>query len=120
MAPPVTVAGHRRVGRQRRRKGPAPPILGWRDAPLAQRLHGAVGLPVVVESHTRALALAEHWFGAAVGVGNVLHLFVVTRRARTAGLGAAGRDLPHAHRLHPRSRCRLPRQGGHLAPDAPG
>ncbi|HEY3563201.1 MAG TPA: ROK family transcriptional regulator [Kribbella sp.] len=52
------------------------PVLGWHDAPLASALHNLVDLPVLVDSQVRALALAEHWFGAATGVDNFIHLFV--------------------------------------------
>jgi predicted NBD/HSP70 family sugar kinase len=52
------------------------PILGWQDAPLAKALSEATGLSVLVDSQVRALALAEHWFGAATGVDNFIHLFV--------------------------------------------
>ncbi|MET9315498.1 ROK family protein [Kribbella sp. NPDC003505] len=52
------------------------PILGWQNAPLAKALQDATGLPVLVDSQVRALALAEHWFGAAAGVDDFIHLFV--------------------------------------------
>ncbi|MFF0345797.1 ROK family protein [Kribbella sp. NPDC004875] len=52
------------------------PVLGWHDAPLASALQKLVELPVIIDSQVRALALAEHWFGAATGVDNFIHLFV--------------------------------------------
>lgn len=52
------------------------PILGWENAPLETSLREATGLPVLIDSQVRALALAEHWFGAATGVDNFIHLFV--------------------------------------------
>jgi predicted NBD/HSP70 family sugar kinase len=52
------------------------PVLGWQNAPLASALHELAGLPVLIDSQVRALALAEHWFGAATGVDNFIHLFV--------------------------------------------
>ncbi|WP_432876606.1 ROK family protein [Kribbella sp. CA-245084] len=52
------------------------PILDWKNAPLAAALNKAMGLPVLIDSQVRALALAEHWFGAATGVDNFIHLFV--------------------------------------------
>lgn len=52
------------------------PVLDWQEAPLAAELHELVDLPVRVDSQVRALALAEHWFGAATGVDNFIHLFV--------------------------------------------
>ena len=52
------------------------PVLGWRNAPLTAALHEAISLPVLIDSQVRALALAEHWFGAATGVDDFIHLFV--------------------------------------------
>ncbi|MGW7680984.1 ROK family protein [Kribbella sp. NPDC054772] len=52
------------------------PVLGWQNAPLALALRDLVDLPVIIDSQVRALALAEHWFGAATGVDNFIHLFV--------------------------------------------
>ncbi|WP_350275006.1 ROK family protein [Kribbella sp. HUAS MG21] len=52
------------------------PVLGWQQAPLTTALGEATGLPVLIDSQVRALALAEHWFGAAAGVDNFIHLFV--------------------------------------------
>ncbi|MBF8186984.1 ROK family transcriptional regulator [Nonomuraea sp. K274] len=70
------------------------PVLGWRDVPLAQELRGMLGLPVVIDSHVRALALAEHWFGAAMGVDNLIHLFV--GNVVGAGFIFNGRPYPGA------------------------
>lgn len=39
------------------------PTLGWRDLPLGRHLHGALGLPVLVENDVKALAVAEQLFG---------------------------------------------------------
>jgi predicted NBD/HSP70 family sugar kinase len=52
------------------------PALDWHDVPLRDRLADATGLPVVLDSTTRALPLAETWFGTAAGVRNLLHVFV--------------------------------------------
>ena len=38
-------------------------VLGWRDVPLGRHLHGALGLPVLVENDVNALAVAEQLFG---------------------------------------------------------
>lgn len=51
-------------------------VLGWHDVPIRRALETALGLPVRVDSNFRALALAEHWFGANAGVTNLVHLFV--------------------------------------------
>jgi predicted NBD/HSP70 family sugar kinase len=45
-------------------------FLGWDDVPLVALLEERVGLPVVLANDVRALAAAEHWFGAATGVRN--------------------------------------------------
>jgi predicted NBD/HSP70 family sugar kinase len=39
------------------------PTLGWSDVPLGRHLHGALGLPVLVENDVKALAVAEQLFG---------------------------------------------------------
>jgi predicted NBD/HSP70 family sugar kinase len=59
------------------------PNFGWRDVPVRALMEERLGLPVLVDNEVRALALAEHEFGAA-------------KRARTAvfldlgyGLGGA-------------------------------
>jgi predicted NBD/HSP70 family sugar kinase len=54
------------------------PVLGWRDVPVAARLAAATGLPVWVDSNSRALLKAEQLFGVDVRRtrGSALHLFV--------------------------------------------
>lgn len=39
------------------------PYFKWRDAPIAQQVSAAVGLPVTVDNDANAVALAELWFG---------------------------------------------------------
>lgn len=51
-------------------------VLGWHDVPVRDTLESALGLPVRVDSNFRALALAEHWFGANAGTADLVHLFV--------------------------------------------
>jgi predicted NBD/HSP70 family sugar kinase len=60
------------------------PFLGW-DEPvaLAERLTAATGVPTSVDNDVRALAAAEHWFGAGRG----LHSFALVTIG--AGVGAA-------------------------------
>ena len=50
----------------------------WRDFPLGQRLAHDLGLPVFVDNDAKALALAEGWQGAAVGVENYIAMVVST------------------------------------------
>ena len=39
------------------------PTLGWSGVPLGRHLHGALGLPVLVENDVNALTVAEQLFG---------------------------------------------------------
>ncbi len=50
----------------------------WRDFPLGERLSQELGLAVAVENDAKALALAEGWTGAAVGVDDYLAIVVST------------------------------------------
>jgi predicted NBD/HSP70 family sugar kinase len=52
------------------------PLLGWRDVPVRDMAEAAIGLPVHVDGHARALVNAERLFGRARGSRSVLHLFV--------------------------------------------
>lgn len=52
------------------------PRLGWRDVAAREVLTAATGLPVHVDSHSRALARAEQLFGAVATRGSVVLLFV--------------------------------------------
>ncbi len=53
-------------------------IAAWRDFPLRSRLAAALDLPVHVDNDAKALALAEGWRGAAVGVADYLAMVVST------------------------------------------
>ncbi len=52
------------------------PHLGWRDVPVRGILEAATGLPVHVDSHSRALARAEQLFGEASTRVSTVLLFV--------------------------------------------
>ncbi len=74
-------------------------IPTMRSFPLAERLHRLTGLPCRVDNDAKALALAEGWVGAAVGVPNYLAMVVSTgvgggivlnRRLLEGGSGNAG------------------------------
>ena len=41
------------------------PTLGWDDFPLANKLHDATGLPVLLENDVNAMTIAEYHHGAA-------------------------------------------------------
>ena len=53
-------------------------IEAWRDFPLHGRLASLTGLPTFVDGDAKALALAEGWRGAAVGVRNYIAMVVST------------------------------------------
>jgi glucokinase len=50
----------------------------WRDFPLMDRLSHDLGLPCHVDNDAKALALAEGWKGAAIGVQNYIGMVVST------------------------------------------
>jgi glucokinase len=53
-------------------------IPAWRRFPLRTRLEELLRLPVGVDNDAKALALGEHWQGAAVGCDNFLAMVVST------------------------------------------
>jgi predicted NBD/HSP70 family sugar kinase len=71
------------------------PFLGWRQVPLAELMSAATGMTVSIENDVKALAVAEHWFGAGVGATS---LAVVT-----VGIGI-GCALVIDNRVHRGSR----------------
>jgi len=52
------------------------PNLGWRDVPIRALVEGRLGRPVVVDNEVRALALAEHTYGAARGARTTVFIDV--------------------------------------------
>jgi predicted NBD/HSP70 family sugar kinase len=54
------------------------PQLGWRDVAVRDHLAGATGLPVHVDSHSRALARAEQMFGEVATRASTVLLFIGT------------------------------------------
>lgn len=52
------------------------PNLGWRDVPFGVRLERALGIPARVANDLSAAAWGEKRFGAAMGVDDVVLLFV--------------------------------------------
>lgn len=50
----------------------------WRNFPLRSRVAELTGLPTFVDNDAKALALAEGWLGAAVGVSNYIAMVVST------------------------------------------
>ncbi|WP_412542515.1 ROK family transcriptional regulator [Longispora sp. K20-0274] len=103
------------------------PVLGWRDVPAADAL-GDLGVPVRVESHARALALAEQLFGASRGTSSLVHLFVgnvvdaaiVTGGAAHHGPGSAAGVVGHLPLDELRTPCACGRAGCFQAAAAEG
>jgi predicted NBD/HSP70 family sugar kinase len=79
--------------------------LGWRDVPLGRLLGDALGLPVAVEDHVRAMALAEAWFGAA----REMQTFVLLYVGAVAGCSTVlGRRVHRGHAAAAGSLAGLP------------
>jgi len=53
-------------------------IPAWRDFPLRSGLEAAIGMATFVDNDAKALALAEGWTGAAVGIADYLGMVVST------------------------------------------
>lgn len=58
------------------------PSLEWADFPLLGKLEEIFDLPVIIENDVNLAALGEHWFGAGVGVDNLIMIAIGT------GIGA--------------------------------
>ncbi|MEV6525616.1 ROK family protein [Longispora sp. NPDC051575] len=103
------------------------PVLGWHDVHAAEALQD-LGIPVRVESHARALALAEQLFGAARGTSSLVHLFVgnvvdaaiVTGGAAHHGPGSAGGVVGHLPLDELRTPCACGKAGCFQAAAAEG
>src|SRR5687768_5479657 len=54
------------------------PNLGWRDYPLRDRVHDAVGLPSTLDNDANCATVGEWWRGAARGGRNVVGLTIGT------------------------------------------
>ncbi|MER6565436.1 ROK family transcriptional regulator [Streptomyces sp. NPDC001093] len=71
------------------------PFLEWRDVPLAAIAGTATGLPVTVDNDVRALTVAEHWFGAGVGLSDFA--LVTVGAGIGCGLVVHGQVVSGAH-----------------------
>lgn len=77
--------------------------LGWRDVAARDLLRRRLGLPIHVESHSRALARAEQLFGDTrsrtsmvhLFIGNVVDAAIVTAGTVHHGPGSAAGDIAH-------------------------
>ncbi|HUE76078.1 MAG TPA: ROK family transcriptional regulator, partial [Chloroflexota bacterium] len=59
------------------------PSLGWDEVAIVDPLGAELGLPVLLDHHVRAMALAEHWFGHARQMAN----FALVRVDSSIGIG---------------------------------
>jgi predicted NBD/HSP70 family sugar kinase len=64
-------------------------LPGWTGLPLGERLRRSFRCPVLVENDANAAAVAEHWKGTAVGLGDVV--FVLAGLSPGAGSLIGGR-----------------------------
>jgi predicted NBD/HSP70 family sugar kinase len=120
------------------------PRLGWRDVPMGAKLRALFPVPVHIENDTKAVALAEHLFGACRGVDDfvVVHggsgiggaLYLQGALYRGVGLagevghmkivahgqlcGCGGRGCLEAYISEPAIRARLADRGRRLASTA--
>lgn len=63
-------------------------IRGWANIPICQLIKRNTGVNVMLENHTRAIALAEQWFGGGKGYASVAHIHV------DDGIGASTSNGP--------------------------
>lgn len=78
-------------------------VLGWADVPLGRHLHGALGLPVLVENDVKALAVAEQLFGRGrrhrdflvLTIGSGVGLGIVTGGAVYRGSRGGAGEFGH-------------------------
>ncbi|MFI9247467.1 ROK family protein [Streptomyces sp. NPDC053086] len=71
------------------------PFLEWRDVPLGELAATATGLRVTVDNDVRALTVAEHWFGAGVGLSDFA--LVTVGAGIGCGLVVHGQVVSGAH-----------------------
>ncbi|MGP3688983.1 ROK family protein [Streptomyces sp. IBSNAI002] len=70
------------------------PVLGWRQKPLGAELSAALGLPVRVDNHARAVARAEILFGRPEARGSLVHLFIGNVVDAAFGIGGTVHQGP--------------------------
>lgn len=78
-------------------------LPGWTGMPIAERLHGATGLPVWVDNDANTAALGEQQFGAAKGLTDVVCITlgtgvgggVITGARILRGAHGAGGEIGH-------------------------
>lgn len=93
--------------------------LGWREVAIRDVLTARTGLPVLVDSHARALARAEQLFGATgqresmvhLFVGNVVDAAIVTGGTMHHGTRSAAGEVAHLALGDAAIRCPCGRRG---------
>ncbi|MCX4528602.1 MULTISPECIES: ROK family transcriptional regulator [unclassified Streptomyces] len=93
--------------------------LGWHDRPLAAELSDALGLPVHIDNHARAVAGAEILFGHPDACRSLVHLFIGNVVDAAFGIGgtvhqgpgAAAGDVAHLPVPGSRTPCPCGRTG---------
>lgn len=112
--PSITAIGISLAGTIRTRPRPQTVLyssyLGWRDAPLAQLVAEATGLPTAIDNDVQALTSAEHWFGAGAGLRSMVLITIGVGIG--CGVVANGELVRGAHGV--------PGRLGHLAVDPAG
>ena len=58
------------------------PTLGWTNFPFMEKLNPIWDIPVFIENDVALAVLGEHWFGAGVGIDNLIMIAIGT------GIGA--------------------------------
>jgi len=58
------------------------PSLNWKDYPLLHKLNEIVDLPILIENDVNLGVLGEYWFGAGVGINDLVMIAIGT------GIGA--------------------------------
>lgn len=48
----------------------------WHDVPLAEQLHGRLGLPIFIENNATAAAVGEHWYGAGQHLSTFFYVYL--------------------------------------------
>ncbi|MCY0961763.1 ROK family transcriptional regulator [Streptomyces sp. H27-H5] len=93
--------------------------LGWHDKPLAAELSAALGLPVHLDNHARAVARAEMLFGHPSARRSIVHLFIGNVVDAAFGIegtvhqgpGSAAGDVAHLPVPGSAARCACGRTG---------
>ncbi|WP_392898230.1 ROK family protein [Streptomyces sp. LN699] len=93
--------------------------LGWHDKPLAAELSAALGLPVHLDNHARAVARAEMLFGHPSACRSIVHLFIGNVVDAAFGIegtvhqgpGSAAGDVAHLPVPGSAARCACGRTG---------